>query len=97
VGGCAYNGLLCQMTASATGKSVIAGPAEASAVGNLLAQFEVAGVITSDPPATRHRPDLLQPANLPAWPGRTVAGHGGPARGLLNQSVKMLWITTREV
>ena len=48
VGGGAYNGLLCQMTSSATGKAVIAGPAEASAVGNLLAQFEVAGVITSD-------------------------------------------------
>ena len=48
VGGGSYNGLLCQMTASATGKAVIAGPAEASAVGNLLAQFEVAGVITSN-------------------------------------------------
>lgn len=56
VGGGAYNGLLCQMTASAIGKAVIAGPAEASAVGNLLAQFEVAGVITSD----RQRHDIVR-------------------------------------
>ena len=47
VGGGSRNGLLCQMTASATGKNVIAGPAEASAIGNLLAQFEVGGTITS--------------------------------------------------
>lgn len=61
VGGGAYNGLLCQMTASATGKAVIAGPAEASAVGNLLAQFEVAGVITSD----RQRHDVVRTSFRP--------------------------------
>lgn len=61
VGGGAYNGLLCQMTASATGKAVIAGPAEASAVGNLLAQFEVAGVITSD----RQRHDIVRTSFSP--------------------------------
>ena len=61
VGGGAYNGLLCQMTASATGKTVIAGPAEASAVGNLLAQLEVAGVITSD----RQRHDIVRTSFSP--------------------------------
>jgi rhamnulokinase len=61
VGGGAYNGLLCQMTASATGKAVIAGPAEASAVGNLLAQLEVAGAITSD----RQRHDIVRTSFSP--------------------------------
>ena len=61
VGGGAYNELLCQMTASATGKAVIAGPAEASAVGNLLAQFEVAGVIISD----RQRHDIVRTSFSP--------------------------------
>lgn len=61
VGGGAYNELLCQMTASATGKAVTAGPAEASAVGNLLAQFEVAGVITSD----RQRHDIVRTSFSP--------------------------------
>jgi len=61
VGGGAYNRLLCQMTASATAKVVIAGPAEASAVGNVLAQLEVAGVITSD----QHRHDVVRASFRP--------------------------------
>jgi rhamnulokinase len=72
VGGGAYNALLCQMTASATGKSVIAGPAEASAIGNLLAQFQVAGVITSA--SQRHEivrtsfsPVLYAPGRQDPW------------------------------
>ena len=45
VGGGSRNGLLCQMTASATGLPVLSGPAEASAAGNLLSQFEAIGAI----------------------------------------------------
>ncbi|MFD5869348.1 rhamnulokinase family protein [Corynebacterium sp. NPDC060344] len=45
VGGGSRNGLLCQMTASATGVPLLSGPAEASAAGNLLSQFEAIGAI----------------------------------------------------
>jgi len=61
VGGGAYNRPLCQMTASATGTAVIAGPPEASAVGNLLAQFEVAGIITSE----RQRHEIVRASFSP--------------------------------
>lgn len=45
IGGGSRNELLAQMTASACGRAVVAGPAEASAIGNALAQFETLGLI----------------------------------------------------
>ncbi|CAH0281227.1 Rhamnulokinase [Arthrobacter sp. Bi83] len=46
VGGGSQNRLLCQLTAEATGKRVVAGPVEATAMGNVLVQGRAAGAIS---------------------------------------------------
>ena len=47
IGGGSQNKLLCQLTADATGKRVIAGPAEATALGNVLLQALTLGHFAS--------------------------------------------------
>ena len=47
VGGGIQNELLCQFTANATGKQVITGPIEATAIGNILMQAKATGQIAS--------------------------------------------------
>ena len=47
VGGGAQNRLLCQMAADATGRRVVAGPVEATAIGNLAMQAVAKGAIGS--------------------------------------------------
>ncbi|WP_200215093.1 rhamnulokinase [Micromonospora coerulea] len=53
VGGGARNGLLCQLTADACRRPVVAGPVEAAALGNVLVQARAAGVVHGDLRALR--------------------------------------------
>jgi rhamnulokinase len=47
IGGGSRNELLCQLTADATGLPVVAGPAEATAIGNILVQAMAMGRVSS--------------------------------------------------
>jgi rhamnulokinase len=83
VGGGARNALLCQLTADACGRPVVAGPAEAAALGNILVRARSLGaapgdldgmraLVRSTQPLRRYEPD---PATARAWAsaaGRTA-------------------------
>ena len=48
VGGGSQNTLLCQLTANRTGRRVLAGPVEATAIGNVLIQGRAAGLVPGE-------------------------------------------------
>jgi rhamnulokinase len=61
VGGGSQNPLLCQLSADACGVPVLAGPAEASALGNVLVQARTLGVDLPDLAAMRQLVRRTQP------------------------------------
>ena len=67
VGGGARNAVLCRLTADACGIPVLAGPVEATAVGNLLVQASTAGAVRGDVETLRalirktHEPRRYEP------------------------------------
>jgi sugar (pentulose or hexulose) kinase len=72
VGGGASNELLCEWTASAAERPVLAGPAEATLVGNLLVQAIALGDLTSITEARAvvrrsFAPRVCEPSTSPAW------------------------------
>ncbi len=72
IGGGARNDLLCRFTADATGLPVVAGPAEATAVGNILVQALALGRISSTAEIRAIVRDSFElkayaPDRTPAW------------------------------
>ncbi|MGH9510328.1 MAG: FGGY-family carbohydrate kinase, partial [Terriglobales bacterium] len=74
VGGGAQNALLNQFTADATGRRVLAGPSEATALGNLAMQMVGTGLVGSIEAAREligqsFPPRLFEPAPTQNWDG----------------------------
>jgi rhamnulokinase len=72
IGGGSKNALLCQFTANATRVPVLAGPAEGTAIGNLMMQARALGVVSSlaemrDVIRRSWAPVRYDTADVPAW------------------------------
>jgi rhamnulokinase len=72
VGGGIQNTLLCQMTADATGIPVLAGPVEATVIGNALVQLIALGELNNLAEAralvrAMHTPTLYEPRDHEHW------------------------------
>lgn len=80
VGGGAQNSLLNQLTANAVGRRVVAGPAEATVLGNLLVQARTMGDVDAGMPLrelARRSSHLVE--HSPMSPARTPAPAVSPA------------------
>jgi rhamnulokinase len=92
VGGGVNNRLLCQLTADACDRPVVAGPVEAAAMGNGLVQARALGLIpdaagelrrrvAAHSPLVRYQPDPLNARRFAAWrPATGVGPHGSALR-----------------
>ncbi|PRX44604.1 rhamnulokinase [Prauserella shujinwangii] len=67
VGGGARNALLCQLTADACGVPVLAGPVEASALGNVYVQARAAGVLAAERPVSEPFARYAPRGDRAAW------------------------------
>ena len=72
VGGGIQNELLCRWTAAACGRVVLAGPAEATALGNVSAQLIAAGEVsglsqTREIVARSFAPIMYEPKDTASW------------------------------
>lgn len=77
IGGGARNGLLCQFTADATGLPVLAGPVEATAIGNIMMQAEALGYVKSlaeirDVVRNSFQPVRYAPRQNQGWDGAFI-------------------------
>ena len=85
VGGGSLNAYLNQATADASGKPVLAGPVEATAIGNLLVQGMAAGTIGSVAEGRRlvaetFPPERFEPQDLSRWARAARVYHDVEAR-----------------
>ena len=80
VGGGARNSLLCQLTADAAGLPVIAGPAEATCLGNVLVQARALGAAPGDLAGMRALVRSSQPLRLYSPHGDGAAWAAAEAR-----------------
>lgn len=72
IGGGSKNRLLCQFTANATGLPVLAGPAEATAIGNILVQAQASGLLSDVKEIRRltarsFKQEVFQPQERDKW------------------------------
>ena len=88
IGGGSQNDLLCQLTADACGLPVLAGPVEASALGNVLVQARALGVPLPDLDAMRalvrstHELRRYEPQGKPAdWDAAEARVYGSEVTG----------------
>ena len=80
VGGGSQNALLCQLTADLSGRTVLSGPVEATALGNVAVQARAAGLLPADLDALRRalRGALALEAYFPSGPQPAASAPANP-------------------